>query len=180
VANVLHVAHFVDASCAGATTQDFTAAQDTALGDNAPQFDRLTKQTDLVTIGIGGNDTGLVPLAESCILDSLENASCQQATRSRARTRSQRAIRRIDRGSFAQPRRQHRRAVAPQPGRRKRPIGNRLRAARQALTRRDRVKSRQAPGRADTSARITQRHLAILRSRTKPNCSYSASGPVCR
>ena len=31
---------------------------------------------------------------------------------------------------------------------------------------------------ADTSARITQRHLAILRSRTKPNCSYSASGPV--
>jgi lysophospholipase L1-like esterase len=79
VANLLHVAHFVDASCAGATTADFTAPQDTALGDNPPQFDRLTNATDLVTIGIGGNDTGLVPLAESCIVDSLTGSSCQQA-----------------------------------------------------------------------------------------------------
>lgn len=31
-----------------------------------------------------------------------------------------------------------------------------------------------------TSARMTQRHFAILRSRTKPNCSYNDSGPVCR
>jgi lysophospholipase L1-like esterase len=79
VASLLHVAHFADASCAGATTQDFTAAQATVLGTNAPQFDRLSAQTDLVTIGIGGNDTGLVPLAESCIVDSLVGASCEQA-----------------------------------------------------------------------------------------------------
>jgi hypothetical protein len=31
-----------------------------------------------------------------------------------------------------------------------------------------------------TSARITQRHLAILRSRTKPKAANSSSGPVCR
>ncbi len=79
VANLLHVAHFTDASCAGATTKDFTATQDTSAGDNAPQFNRLTKKTDLVTMGIGGNDVGLVSLAESCIVDSLQNTSCRAA-----------------------------------------------------------------------------------------------------
>ena len=34
---------------------------------NAPQFNRLTKKTDLVTLGIGGNDIGLVSIAESCL-----------------------------------------------------------------------------------------------------------------
>ena len=47
-------------------------------GSNAPQFDRLTSTTDLVTIGIGGNDIGLVGLATTCIEDSLSGKSCKQ------------------------------------------------------------------------------------------------------
>ena len=39
---------------------DFSAPQDLpAGGQNPPQFDRLTRTTDLVTVGIGGNDAGI-------------------------------------------------------------------------------------------------------------------------
>ena len=36
-------------------------------GTNPPQFSHLTKQTDLVTIGIGGNDVGLVGESVACL-----------------------------------------------------------------------------------------------------------------
>jgi hypothetical protein len=42
-----------DVSCGGARTQDFTRAQHP---DVPPQLDALTKDTTLVTVGIGGND----------------------------------------------------------------------------------------------------------------------------
>ncbi|WP_298179521.1 SGNH/GDSL hydrolase family protein [Saccharomonospora sp.] len=48
-----------DVSCAGADTTDVTRPQELALGHNPPQFDALRSDTDLVTIGIGGNDYGV-------------------------------------------------------------------------------------------------------------------------
>src|SRR5439155_9682548 len=36
-------------------------------GKNPPQFNRLTATTDLVTLGIGGNDVGLATDVEACL-----------------------------------------------------------------------------------------------------------------
>ena len=69
VAAALKVKNFRDASCGSATTQHFTQPQ-TGLpigGTNPPQFDRLTKTTDLVTVGIGGNDAGVASAAMGCL-----------------------------------------------------------------------------------------------------------------
>jgi hypothetical protein len=67
----LRVPGFDDVSCAGATTGDFTHSQTVlspALGGiNPPEFDALGPDTTLVTVGMGGNDIGLVGLATSCI-----------------------------------------------------------------------------------------------------------------
>ncbi|HEY3016031.1 MAG TPA: SGNH/GDSL hydrolase family protein [Nocardioides sp.] len=52
-ARALGVPTFVDRSCSGAQTKDMTTSQ---LPGVAPQFDGLTADTDLVTVGIGGND----------------------------------------------------------------------------------------------------------------------------
>ncbi|HUQ00693.1 MAG TPA: SGNH/GDSL hydrolase family protein [Aeromicrobium sp.] len=67
VAALLKVPTFRDASCGGASTKHFTGPQSTQAGTNAPQFDRITPTTDLITIGIGGNDIGLVGLAQECL-----------------------------------------------------------------------------------------------------------------
>jgi lysophospholipase L1-like esterase len=68
LAKLLHVAVFHDASCGGATTDNMTTSQNVSPGGiNPPQFDFLTPSTDLVTVGIGGNDVGLVGEAESCL-----------------------------------------------------------------------------------------------------------------
>jgi lysophospholipase L1-like esterase len=59
---------FRDVSCSSATTADFSQPQPGAVsGTNPPQYDAITPDTTLVTVGIGGNDVGLVGLAESCI-----------------------------------------------------------------------------------------------------------------
>ncbi|MBJ7457683.1 MAG: SGNH/GDSL hydrolase family protein [Thermoleophilaceae bacterium] len=58
----LQFSSFVDASCGAAVTGNMTGNQ----GDNPPQFNRLEPDTDLVTLGIGGNDIGLVTKAISC------------------------------------------------------------------------------------------------------------------
>lgn len=56
-----------DVSCTSATTADLTAPQQ-MLGDaNPPQFDALGDRTRLVTIGIGGNDVGLVGAGVRCV-----------------------------------------------------------------------------------------------------------------
>ena len=62
----------VDASCAGATT-DNMAQDQTDLGTeiNAPQLDSLTSDTSLVTLGIGGNDIGFSDIIETCAEESL-------------------------------------------------------------------------------------------------------------
>ncbi|RCG29216.1 SGNH/GDSL hydrolase family protein [Streptomyces diacarni] len=55
---------FADASCGGATTAEMTAPQGTA----PPQFDALNESTDLVTVGIGGNDIGFGGIVARCVL----------------------------------------------------------------------------------------------------------------
>jgi lysophospholipase L1-like esterase len=69
VAATIGVATFRDASCGSATTDDFANPQTglPAGGTNPPQFDRLTKKTDLVTVGIGGNDAGIASAGLDCL-----------------------------------------------------------------------------------------------------------------
>lgn len=55
-----------DVSCSGATTEDMTQAQDVDPGPNPPQFDALDADTELVTLGIGGNDMGFSEIALAC------------------------------------------------------------------------------------------------------------------
>jgi hypothetical protein len=45
-----------DVSCGGAKTEDFTVAQ---FPDQPPQFDALSPSTEVVTVGMGGNDHNL-------------------------------------------------------------------------------------------------------------------------
>jgi len=67
VAAATGAAPFVDRSCGAATTVNMTAPQAVALGTNPPQFDGLRADAGLVTIGIGGNDVGLVGAAVRCV-----------------------------------------------------------------------------------------------------------------
>lgn len=69
VAAALAIPVFRDATCGSATTEHFTQPQSGLPlgGTNPPQFDRLTPTTDLVTVGIGGNDAEVASGAVSCI-----------------------------------------------------------------------------------------------------------------
>ena len=58
---------FRDVSCSAATTEHMLAPQGVLGGNNAPQFLALSGDTSLVTVGIGGNDVGLVGAATSCV-----------------------------------------------------------------------------------------------------------------
>ncbi|MFI5977553.1 SGNH/GDSL hydrolase family protein [Streptomyces sp. NPDC051452] len=62
VAAQRRVASFTDVSCGGATTAQMWQAQ----GDNGPQLDALDRNTDLVTVQIGGNDVGFGPIIATC------------------------------------------------------------------------------------------------------------------
>ena len=69
VARAIRARTFRDASCGSATTVHFARPQ-TGLpvpGTNPPQFDRLTRTTDLVTVGIGGNDAGVAAAGMDCL-----------------------------------------------------------------------------------------------------------------
>lgn len=67
-APALSVATFTDVSCGSAETKDMTEPQTglPAGGTNPPQFNALRPDTTLVTVGIGGNDAGLVGVATMC------------------------------------------------------------------------------------------------------------------
>ena len=68
IAALLHIPTFRDATCGSATTVEMTQPQALPLGGtNPPQFNRLTPTTDLVTLGIGGNDIGLAGDVGSCL-----------------------------------------------------------------------------------------------------------------
>lgn len=57
----------VDVSCSGAKVDDLTAGQRVSGTPVAPQIEAITAQTDLVTVGIGGNDLDLPSLARACL-----------------------------------------------------------------------------------------------------------------
>lgn len=67
VATAIKPATFTDVSCSGATTAHLRQAQRVNVGgSNPPQSQALGPQTDLVTIGIGGNDIGFVDIVNTC------------------------------------------------------------------------------------------------------------------
>jgi lysophospholipase L1-like esterase len=76
----LQVPVFRDATCGSATTDDFYAPQ-TGLptGETNPaQFDRLSPTTDLVTVGVGGNDAGFAGAAMDCLSPLPQGAQCKE------------------------------------------------------------------------------------------------------
>ena len=80
LAAALKVPVFRDATCGSAKTDDFYAPQ-TGLptGETNPaQFDRLTPTTDLVTVGIGGNDAGFSGAATDCLSPLPRGAHCKE------------------------------------------------------------------------------------------------------
>ncbi|MDS1271725.1 SGNH/GDSL hydrolase family protein [Lipingzhangella sp. LS1_29] len=66
VAEALDVDEVDDVSCASATTEHMFEPQRLTLGQNDPQLDALTEDTDLVTLGIGGNDLGFADVVRTC------------------------------------------------------------------------------------------------------------------
>ncbi len=66
VARELGAGEFRDVSCSGATTENVTGPQSVPLGKNAPQLDALARDTQLVTISIGGNDIGFADIITEC------------------------------------------------------------------------------------------------------------------
>jgi lysophospholipase L1-like esterase len=60
-------AQLTDVSCSGATTTEFGTPQNTSTGTNPAQYSALTKDTKLVTIGIGGNDIGFSEIVRTCL-----------------------------------------------------------------------------------------------------------------
>ena len=75
VAEAIGPATFVDVSCGSAQTKHMSAPQTgrPAGGTNPPQFDALRRDATLVSVGIGGNDAGLVGVAETCVKLGLTN-----------------------------------------------------------------------------------------------------------
>jgi lysophospholipase L1-like esterase len=60
-------AQLTDVSCSGARTRDLSAPQPVSGGgQNPPQYDALGPGTQLVTVGIGGNDIGFSEIVQSC------------------------------------------------------------------------------------------------------------------
>lgn len=60
LAGFLGVRSYRDVTCSGAQTRDLSRPQQLAFGQTTPpQLDALSAGTDLVTVGIGGNDFGL-------------------------------------------------------------------------------------------------------------------------
>jgi lysophospholipase L1-like esterase len=68
VSRALSPSSFTDASCSGATTVDMTQSQslEGGLQTAPPQFNALKASDALVTVGIGGNDAGLLSVVEEC------------------------------------------------------------------------------------------------------------------
>jgi len=77
VAAALSVSDFRDPSCSGAETNDMTMPQGVSPGPNPPQFDSLAADTQLVTIGIGGNDIGFSEIVENCSSLTPSGHPCQ-------------------------------------------------------------------------------------------------------
>lgn len=67
LAEQLGAAQYRDVTCGGAKAADFAAPRVGYDGDTAaPQYDALSADTTLVTVGVGGNDIGLLSLGVRC------------------------------------------------------------------------------------------------------------------
>ena len=68
VSRALSPSSFADASCSSATTVDMTQSQslEGGLQTAPPQFNALKSGDALVTVGIGGNDAGMLSVVEEC------------------------------------------------------------------------------------------------------------------
>jgi lysophospholipase L1-like esterase len=77
VAVALRVAELRDASCAGAGTENMKSPQNVDPGPNPPQFDRLDAGTQLVTVGVGGNDIGFSDILRACATADRSGTPCQ-------------------------------------------------------------------------------------------------------
>ncbi|MEA2349006.1 MAG: hypothetical protein QOG62_2793 [Thermoleophilaceae bacterium] len=69
VANSIRPDVFRDVSCGSATTDDLRSPQRGLPlgGTNPPQFNGLSRDTTLVTMGMGGNDSSIAGTAEDCL-----------------------------------------------------------------------------------------------------------------
>lgn len=67
VAIGLAVEEYTDVSCSSATTEHMTEPQAVPLGVNPPQFTALRPDTDLVSVGIVGNDIGFGDIVTTCV-----------------------------------------------------------------------------------------------------------------
>lgn len=70
LAEELGVGELIDVSCSGAVMSDFYEAQ---FDDQPPQLDALSEETDLVTVGIAGNDFGFADVLVDCATRSITN-----------------------------------------------------------------------------------------------------------
>ena len=79
VAEDLGITHVDDVTCSGAETGDVAGRQAVAGGEGTvpPQIRAVTRDTDLVTIGIGGNDENLfATLVHQCTTTPAGGAPC--------------------------------------------------------------------------------------------------------
>lgn len=70
-------AQLTDVSCSGARTRDFAAPQPVQGGENPPQYDALGAGTQLVTVGIGGNDIGFSEIVQACVSPTPFGTPCR-------------------------------------------------------------------------------------------------------
>lgn len=88
LARVLLSTQVVDVSCSAANTRHLFTSQKTVIGDYVPpQFAALTPETDLITIGMGGNDFNVFgTVINQCPLEKSKapgGAPCRDAMRTR-------------------------------------------------------------------------------------------------
>lgn len=69
IAATYKATEFKDVSCSGATTRSLWNHQ----GDNPPQVNALTADTDLVTVSLGGNDLGFSDVLTKCVIAGLSD-----------------------------------------------------------------------------------------------------------
>jgi lysophospholipase L1-like esterase len=70
-------ARLTDVSCSGAQTRDLAAPQTVQGGQNPPQYAALGAGTQLVTVGIGGNDIGFGEIVQSCVSPTPFGTPCR-------------------------------------------------------------------------------------------------------
>lgn len=92
LAGWLDVETYTDVTCSAADTRDLTGRQRMIDGKRvAPQLDALSADTDLVTLGIGGNDFGIFSSLVGCVnacSPKLQKRLLRDAARVEARVRT--------------------------------------------------------------------------------------------